>query len=206
MTEDVVTYMTPLTTIGVVSGGLLPFRLENPGRMQFADVRGVDLLAGEVARLIVVAVRVQEIGAVARCRAQLLLRHRRRRRARYRFGGGVLDFLSAGRAYRGAGDRRRVAARARAVFLVCIASSKSLWHAHGRTRSSSHGEPKRELATVRLPPFLSTRGKLPKICSQTDVCADCPCTAHTSRGGLPHTKNPRCICGKNAPIQVQHQC
>ena len=43
--------------------------------MQLADIRGVDLLAGEVSRLIVIAVRVQEICAVARCRAELLLRY-----------------------------------------------------------------------------------------------------------------------------------
>ena len=44
---------------------LLHLRLEDPGRMQLADVGGVDLLAREVAGLIVVAVGVQEVVGVA---------------------------------------------------------------------------------------------------------------------------------------------
>ena len=48
--------------------------LENPGRTQFGDVAGVDLLARVKARLRVIAVRVKEIVGVLRSVIQLLLR------------------------------------------------------------------------------------------------------------------------------------
>ena len=160
---------------------LLHFRLENPGRMQLADIRGVDLLAGEVARLIVVAVGVQEVGAVAGRRAELLLRHCRRRRARYRLGGGVLDFLSTGRAYRSARNRRSVhgAGEARSCHLHCFLPVP-LARARPHEGAALMASLSRNFSTLRLPHCLSTQGNLPvrieKVMQATGLSSDLRCT------------------------------
>ena len=55
---------------------LLHFGLEDPGRMKLADIRCVDLLAREIAGLIVVAVGMKKVVLVASRGIQLILRDR----------------------------------------------------------------------------------------------------------------------------------
>ena len=91
------TNITPLTTIGEVSIELAHVGLEHPGDVQLLHVAGVDLLGGMEALLVVVAVGVQEVGAVAGGLVEHRLRDRRHVRRLGCLGAGVLFDLLGGR-------------------------------------------------------------------------------------------------------------
>ena len=55
----------------------LQFRLEDPGRMKLVHIRRVDLLAGKIARLIVIAIGMKKVFVVSGGAVELLLRHHR---------------------------------------------------------------------------------------------------------------------------------
>ena len=140
---------------------LLHLRLEDPSRMQLADVRRVDLLAGEVARLVVVAVGVQEVVRVVRSRAQLLLRDRRASVRSSRLSPySARSPERSPRSCRSKAIAAPIHARTIASFVCFMASSSP---ARARTRpleSGSHGGPRRELWTLRLPLFPVNAGNL----------------------------------------------
>ena len=93
--------MMPFTTIGEVSIELADFGLEDPGDAQLLHVAGVDLLGRMEALLIVVAVGVQEVGAVAGGLVEHRLRDRRHVGGFRRLRGDLFDLLGGRRADRG---------------------------------------------------------------------------------------------------------
>ena len=167
--------------------------------MQLADVRCVDLLAGEIARLVVVAVGVQEVVRVLRRSAELLLRDRRRGRARR--PGCRRRARSPGRS---PCPVRRTRTRQPTPRERCLFWSLPCFPPKSRRRSVTAAEsgfsvrPRRELLTLRLPFFLSTQGNLSigrrKIIAAARTCADClrtvaqRCTGGCASGCKPHSR------------------